>query len=420
MTTAMTTKDANSNQSGRTQAAGITFIAIVVFLMVIALLNAPTMGGPKVMASAATYLAEVRRTALPYLGAVAVVAILLGMIAARIVYREWPNPKHRNTLIMGYMFLLPYILITLIFTVGVLLFSFYISFTNYDIFTPPQWTGLANYAKAFRGFYDPAQKDFVQALYNVFWYAVIVVPTQTALAIMLAVLLNTPIKFKQFFRTLFYAPSVTSSVVITLIFMWFYLKTGYINFFLAKLFGLFGAHWTNVNWLGDPRGLFQLIVEAFGGKIPSTQWYLRGPSIAWMAIMFQNIFTTAPTFMLMFLAALQDVNPTLYEAASIDGATGRQQFWKITLPLLRPIILLVVVLGTIGTFQVFDQVYLATKGGPLGTSLTPVYIVYREALGSQGPIQMGYAAALAFILAVIIFFFTYLQRRFISSETQLY
>ncbi len=416
----MTANEARVPQSGRTQAAVVTFFVIVIILMVIALLNAPTMGGPKVMASASTYFQEVQRTAIPFLIAVAVAAILLGLIAARVVFKEWPNPKRRNNLIMGYLFLTPYLLIMLTFTLGVLLFAFYISFNSYDIFTPPKWVGLANYAKAFRGFYDPSQKDFVQALYNVFWYTVIVVPTQTAIAILLAVLLNAPIRFKQFFRTLFYAPSVTSSVVITLIFMWFYLKTGYINFFLEKFWGVFGLQWQNVDWLGDPRGLFQLIVAPFGVKIPSPQWYLRGPSIAWMAIMFQNIFTTAPTFMIMFLAALQDINPALYEAAAIDGANGWQQFRKITLPLLRPIILLVVVLGTIGTFQVFDQVYLATKGGPLGTSLTPVFIVFREALGAQGPIQMGYAAALAFILAVLIFFFTYLQRRFISNETQLY
>jgi multiple sugar transport system permease protein len=416
----MTTNEVNPTQSNRIQVAVITFLIIVIVLMFIALLNAPTMGGPKVMASATTYLQEVRRTALPFLGAVALLAIALGLSAARIVYREWPNPKRRLNLIMGYLFLSPYLLITLTFTVGVVLFAFYISFNTYDIFTPPQWVGLTNYAKAFRGFVDPAQKDFVQSLYNVFWYSLIVVPTQTAAAILLATLLNAPVKFRQLFRTIFYAPSVTSSVVITLIFIWFYLKTGYINFFFAKFFGIFGLHWQNINWLGDPRGLFQLFVEAFGGKIPSTQWYLRGPSIAWMAIMFQNIFTTAPTFMIMFLAALQDINPALYEAAAIDGANGWQQFRKITLPLLRPIILLVVVLGTIGTLQVWDQVYLATKGGPLGTSLTPVFIIFREALGSQGPIQMGYASALAFILAVLIFFFTFLQRRFLSNETQLY
>ncbi len=265
------------------------------------------------------------------------------------------------------------------------------------------------------------QTDFLQSLYNVFWYSIIVVPTQTFLAILLAVLLNAPMRFKQFFRTIFYAPSVTSSVVITLIFIWFYLRSGYINFFLAKLPG---ARWHYIsdrsNWLGDPRGLIQLIAEAFGGTIPSTQWYLRGPSIAWMAIMFQNIFTTIPTFMLMFLAALQDISPALYEAASIDGANGRQKFFKITLPMLRPIILLVVVLGTIGTLQVFDQVYLATQGGPLSTSLTPVFLIYREALGINGPIHMGYASALAFILAVIIFTFTFIQRRFMERGTEVY
>jgi multiple sugar transport system permease protein len=124
--------------------------------------------------------------------------------------------------------------------------------------------------------------------------------------------------------------------------------------------------------------------------------------------------------MIMFLAALQDIDPTLYEAAAIDGANGWQAFRKVTLPLLRPIILLVVVLGTIGTLQIFDQVYLATQGGPLGTTQTPVYQVFTEALGKQGTINMGYAAALAFILAVIIFIFTFIQRRFIERGTEQY
>jgi multiple sugar transport system permease protein len=401
-------------------AAVVTFVMIVAILLVIALFNAPTRGGPQVMASAGTYLAEVGHTGLPFLAAVGLVAVVLGVFAAVTVRREWSHPRRRQALVVGYSFLAPYLLVTLLFTIGVILFAFYISFTQYDIFTPPQWVNLDNYAKAFRGLTDPVQKAFIQSLYNVFWYTLIVVPIQTAAAIFLAVLLNTRMRFRQFFRMIFYAPSVTSSVVITLIFIWFYLKTGYINFFLSKAFGVVGLTWQNINWLGDPRGLIQLVVQAFGGDIPSTQWYLRGPSIAWCAIMFQNIFTTAPTFMIMFLAALQDINPSLYEAASIDGASGWQQFWKITLPLLRPIILLVVVLGTIGSLQVFDQVYLATQGGPLGTSQVPVYLIFSEALGKQGPIQMGYAAALAFILAVIIFFFTFIQRRFLERGTEMY
>jgi len=398
--------------------ACISFVLVVIILMTVAVLNAPTMGGAGVMSSAKTYFSEVRRTALPFLGALAILSIGLGFAVAKMVYRVWSNEWHRKTMLTAYAFISPYLLVTLVFTIGVILFAFYISFTKYDIFTPPQWQGISNYVKAFKGFVDPIQKDFLESLYNVFWYTLIVVPLQTGAAIFLAALLNAPMRARQVFRTIFYAPSVTSSVVITLIFMWLYLKTGYLNFFISKFLGLFAIKWTNVLWLGDPRGLIQLIVEAFGGNIPSSQWYLRGPSIAWMAIMFQNIFTTAPTFMIMFLAAMQGINPTLYEAASIDGASKWQQFWKITLPLVRPITLLVVVLGTIGTLQVFDQVYLATSGGPLGTSLTPVFLIFREAMGSQGPIRMGYASALAFILAVIIFLITFVQRRFIERGTE--
>jgi multiple sugar transport system permease protein len=401
-------------------AAALVFIGIVVLVLVIAVLNAPTMVGPKVMASADTYLAEVGQTAMPFMAMVGSAAALLAFFAAREVYKAWPNRKRRTELFAGYLFLAPYLLVTLTFTIGVILFALYISFTKYDIFTRPTWAGPDNYALAFKGFTDSTQRDFLQSLYNVFWYTLIVIPVQTFLAILMAVLLNVPMRMKQFFRTVFYAPSVTSSVVITLIFVWFYLKSGYVNYLLQSVLGLVGIQFAAVNWLGDPRGLIQLIVEPFGGTIPSTQWYLRGPSIAWMAIMVQNIFTTVPTFMIMFLAALQDISPSLYEAASLDGANGFQVFRKITLPMLRPIILLVVVLGTIGCFQVFDQVYLATKGGPLNTSLTPVFLIYEEALGVSAPIHMGYAAALAFILAVIIFTFTFVQRRFLEHGTEQY
>ncbi len=416
-----TTPKSNSNL-----AAVGAFVLVFLVIMVVALLNAPTRAGAQVMATMSSYLAEVKTSAIPFLVAVGVGAAGLGGVVANVVRREWPNPRRRSALIAGYAFLAPYLLTTLVFTVGVILFAFYISFNKYDIFTPPEWTGLDNYVKALSGFWKSSRKDFVQSLHNVIWYAAIVVPVQTALAIALAVLLNAPMRFKQFFRTIFYAPSVTSSVVITLIFVWLYLKTGYMNLLFDKTLGALGIESVlglevgGVDWLREPAGVIQLIVQALGGRISSAQWYLRGPSVAWLAIMFQNIFTTAPTFMVMFLAALQDIPPSLYEAANIDGAAGWQRFWKITLPMLRPIILLVVVLGTIGTLQIFDQVFLATSGGPLGTTQTPVYQVYTEALGTQGVIQMGYASSLAFILAVIIFFFTFFQRRFIESGTELY
>lgn len=411
----MKANEAVSRTSNRANVAAVGAFAIIFLILVgIALANAPVKTNPNIVKDLSLYMAEVGKTAVPFLVVIAIVSIVVGGLAARMVRRAWDKPNLRNDLLAGYGFLAPYILVTLTFTLGVLFFALYVSFTDYGIFTEPEWIGLDNYTRAF------SERTFLQSLYNVFWYAAIVTPTQTAIAILLAVLLNAPMRFKQFFRTIFYAPSVTSSVVITLIFIWLYLRTGYLNYWIESFLGWFGLTWTPIDWLGDPRGLFQIIAGWFGGEISSDYWYLRGPSIAWMALMAQNIFTTAPTFMIMFLAALQDINPVVYEAADIDGANGWQKFWKITLPLLRPIIVLVLVLGTIGTLQVFDQVYLATAGGPLGTTLTPVYEVFTRALGRLGPIEMGFGAAIAFILGVIIFIFTYIQRRYLERGTELY
>lgn len=409
----MQTQEVNTVRNANA-AAVVTFAIVFGLITTLVMFNAPTRLGADVTASVGSYLAEVRTTAMPFVAAVLVIATGIGVAAAIIVRREWPYPGRRRELLAGYAFLAPYLIVTLMFTISVVLFAFYISFFQYDIFTKAEFVGLGNYFKAF------SKKDFLQALHNVLWYAAIVVPLQTSLAILMAVFLNGPMKFRQFFRTIFYAPSVTSSVVITLIFIWLYLKTGYVNLAFSKTLGVVGFQWQAIDWLKDPRGLIQIIVTALGGTIPSNLWYLRGPSVAWLAIMAQNVFTTVPTFMVMFLAALQDVNPSIYEAADIDGAGPRQQFFKITLPMLRPIILLVVVLGTIGTLQVFDQVFLATQGGPLNTTSTPVYMVFVEALGKQGSIQMGYASALAFLVAVLIFAFTFIQRRFLERGAEMY
>ena len=393
-------------------AALIAFVAVTLLVSTATIISAPTRGIR--VTQVGKYLTEVFSTSQAFALAGIAVGVVLGTIAAVMVYRVWGNRRQREEFIVGYLFLSPYLIITLVFTVGVLLFALYIAFFRYDIFTEPQFIGLNNFTKAFQS------KDFRQSLVNVFWYMLIVTPTQTALALLMAVLLNIKMRGREFFRTVFYLPSVTSSVVISMIFWWLYLKTGYLNFALDKLWGAFGGSWTTIHWLNNPRGLFQLIWRAFGSDISSDLWYLRGPSVTWMAIMFQNIFTTVPTFMIMFLAALQDIPASLYEAACIDGANKRDEFFKITVPMLRPIILLVVVLGTIGTLQIFDQVKILTGGGPLGTTLTPVYLVYTEALGTKGQIQFGYASAMAFILAVIIFTFTLVQRRFIESGTEQY
>jgi multiple sugar transport system permease protein len=324
--------------------------------------------------------------------------------------RWWNNRQARGEAIAGYLFISPYLIITLVFTVAVLLFAIYVSFTSFDLFTDPQWRGLENYREVL------TSQQFQRGLYNVAWYAIVVTPVQTAAAIFLAVLLNAPIRARRFFRTIFYAPSVTSSIVISMIFIWLYQRTGFINFIFRSL----GAQGSNLGFLNDPRGLFDLIASLFGATIPLEQWYFKGPSVAMLSIMAMNIFTTAPTFMVMFLAALQDIPGHIYEAAALDGAEGWTRFRRITLPLLRPVVLLVLVLSTIGTFQVFDQVQQMTAGGPLDTTLTPVFLIFQEALGKSGPPRMGFAAAMSFALAAVIFIFTFIQRRYIEKGTEQY
>ena len=316
--------------------------------------------------------------------------------------------------IAAYVFLSPYLLATLVFTIGMLLFALYISLHDWNMFQSPEFAGVKNYIKAFRS------EDFRRGFLNIAWYTLIVVFTQTFVAVFMAVILFKPIPGKQFFRTFFYAPSVTSSVVISMIFIWLYLKTGYINLLFGKVAEIFGGEWQNVEWLNKPDGLFQLLARGVGGDIEYGKWYLHGPSVTWMAIMVQAVYTTSPTFMIMFLAALVNIPSSLYESASIDGASSWKQFWKITMPMLRPITLLVVVLGTMGCIQMFDYVKLMTAGGPLGTTLVPVYQIYTETLGINGPIRAGYGAAMAFILAVVIFALTYIQRKFIEEKTEQY
>lgn len=310
----------------------------------------------------------------------------------------------RREALTAYLFIAPYLIVAIIFTVALIVYAFYISLTDLrETFArTSRFVWFSNYVRAF------SDGDFRISLINVFWYFLIVTTLQTIGAILLATLLNTKLWGQRFYRTMFYAPSVSSSVVISMIFWWLFLRTGWINAVLG----------TDLAWLEDARGLFQVILAPFG--VEATSPLLRGPSIAWMAIMAMNIFTTIPTFMVMFLAALQDIPGHLYEAAAIDGSTGAHAFFNITLPLLRPVILLVVVLGTIGTFQVFDQVAIITRGGPFKTTLTPAWLIYAKTLGQETRAEAGFGASMAFILAAIIFAITIFQRRYIESASERY
>ena len=200
--------------------------------------------------------------------------------------------------------------------------------------------------------------------------SLLVVPIQTAVALFLAVLVNRRLKGVGFFRTAFYFPSVTSSVAITVLFLFLFSPTGVIN----KLLSFFGA--TGPAWLYDPRGLFHVILDQFGvhqSTSLSNQFFLgvsywdwlSGPSIAMCVFIIMAVFTTSGTFMLLFLAALQSIDESVNEAAALDGASEWRKFRHITVPMIRPMLFTVVTLGLIGTWQIFDQIYVGTKGEPV-------------------------------------------------------
>lgn len=274
------------------------------------------------------------------------------------------------------------------------------------------FVGLANYG-AILGGEGLVGKDFGTAIRNNLYYVIFVVPTQTALALFLASMVNRKIlRGKGFFRTAFYFPSVTSSVAITVLWLFLFNASGAVNKALSWL-SISGP-----NWYQDPRGVLGLIWSAFGlsetgalaepGFLGITGWqWMQGPSVAMCAFILMAVFTTSGTFMLLFLAALQAIGEETEEAAMVDGANGWQRFRYVTLPMLRPTVFTVLTLGLIGTWQVFDQIAIGSQGDPAKTTLTPAFMSYQKAFNDS---SWGVGAAIAFVLFGIIVLMTVLQR----------
>jgi len=318
----------------------------------------------------------------------------------------------------GWLFSLPVIIILGVFLFIPVVMAIWVSFSDWSGRGSPlssgvNFIGLGNYSDVTGGG-GLAEKNFGIAIRNNAWYVILVVPIQTVLSLFLAVLVNRAIlRGRSLFRMAFYFPSVTSSVAITVLWLFLFSTTGVIN----KVLSWFGVN--GPNWFNDPRGIVHVALGAMGvdaaptaltshGLLGIDWWeWLSGPSFAMSAFVLMAVFTTSGTFMLLFLAALQNINPELGEAASVDGANGWQRFWRITLPQLRPTLFTVLTLGLIGTWQVFDQIYTGTQGGPGKTTLTPAYLSYESAFINQ---QWGRGSAIAFILFLIIIVFTLFQR----------
>ncbi|MGP9536417.1 carbohydrate ABC transporter permease [Brachybacterium sp. AOP43-C2-M15] len=318
----------------------------------------------------------------------------------------------------GWLFTLPIILILGLFLVVPVLMAAWVSVSDWTGRGSPfssgvSFIGAQNYQQILA---EPGlqQRDFGISLRNNLYYVLLVVPLQTVLSLLLASVVNRrAMKGVGFFRTAFYFPSVTSAVAITVLWLFLFSATGPVNR-LISFVGLDGP-----NWFQDPRGVIHVIAGWFGlESAPSafgdpaalgvTGWeWLAGPSVAMSALILMAVFTTSGTFMLLFLAALQALDPEVDEAATMDGAGRVQRFLRITVPQLRPTIFTVVTLGLIGTWQVFDQIYTGTQGGPSKTTLTPAYLSYTAAFEGQ---RWGQGAAISFILFFIIVTLTLLQR----------
>jgi multiple sugar transport system permease protein len=279
----------------------------------------------------------------------------------------------------GYVFMAPALFVISTFVVLPILYAIFLSLHKVRLLggIKYEFVGLRNFVRL-------VDDDLIWiALRNTAEYVAIVVPAQTLLALLLAVTLNAGVRGKNVWRIIYFLPTITSSTVLTLIFMWIYNTNGLLNRFLQAI------SLPTYNWLGDP-------------------------AVALKGIMLMNIWSTAPFFMVIYLAALQDIPKSLYEAAQIDGATAWEQFLFITLPLLKPVTFFVVAMGMIGTFQLFDQSYIFSNGsgGPNNATLTLVLLIYQYVFRN---LQMGYAAAIAFLLAMVIIGITLVQKRLFQN-----
>ncbi|MFQ9647406.1 carbohydrate ABC transporter permease [Hungatella effluvii] len=284
--------------------------------------------------------------------------------------------------VQGYVFLTPAIIILSVFIGLSVLFVIYLSFQKVNLFTRTyEFVGLQNYKRVFTD--DIARIG----LKNTLMFSVVVVPVQTIMALVISSVLNSKIKGKYFFRTVYFLPTLTSSSALTMIFMFMFSVSGPINGALLKLH----VAEQGINFLQEP---------AFALKV----------------IMAMNIWSTIPMYTTMYLASLQDLPASMYEAADIDGAGPVKRFLYITVPYLKPITTYVLLTSIIGTLQMFDQAYIFSNGsgGPANSTLTVSLMVYKYAFGTQN--AMGYAATLALILAVIIMVISMLAEKANSEE----
>lgn len=291
--------------------------------------------------------------------------------------------REKKDLMYGILFASPIILGFLLFTLGPMIASFILSFTNYEITNAIEFIGIDNYVNLFNG----SDKFFYKSLSVTFYYVFLSVPIFIVFSFTVAMLLNSKnIKNMAIFRTLFYLPSIVPVVATSMIWIWL---------------------------LNPDFGLFNIALKAVG--LPASKWIYDENTVI-PSLVLMGLWTTSGT-MVIFLAGLQDIPNQLYEAVDVDGGNFFHKLRYITIPMMTPTIFFNLVMGLIGAFQTFTQAYIMTSGGPNNATLFYAFYLYRMAFKDQ---HMSIACALAWVLFIIISIFTVIlfksQKKWVTYE----
>jgi multiple sugar transport system permease protein len=275
----------------------------------------------------------------------------------------------------AYLFLSPGLLLFSVFTLGALIFAFYLTFHQWDIISPDRpFIGLQNYERMFQ------DEDYRQSIINTAYYTGATVPLTMGVGLLIALLLNQPIRGRGLLRTLYFMPVVTPFVVVAIIWKWLYNGD----------FGLFNYYLLKTHLIDEPL------------------LWLSDKNLAMPAVVLMSVWSGVGFSMVIYLAGLQSIPQEYYDAAKVDGAGAWARFRHITVPMLAPTTLFLMVMGIIGSFQVFTQIFIMTNGGPVDRTTTMVFYIYEAAFKFY---EMGYASTLAYALFAMLFVFTLIQLR---------
>ncbi len=336
---------------------------------------------------------------------VGVLAVVWG-VALALVSRVRHRRLREN--LEAWLYLAPAGLVLFGFWFLPVVFSVFVSFTDWvgaAQFAEVAWAGVSNYARAMK------DEQFIQVLYNTVNYVVYSVPLTMVAALGVAMLLHSQVKARGIFRTIFFLPYVTTWVAISVVFKYIFNEQfGLINY-LLDVAGLPGY-----GWLNEPRGIVQMMLEGLGLRFDEPLHpLLAGPSLAMFSVILTSVWRDLGYFMIIFLAGLQNIDRSYYEAADLDGAGAWQKFRHVTWPLLSPTTFFILIVSMIAAFKVFTPMFIMTPNGtPGGTTETLVSYLYKT--GFTGFRELGYASAIAYILFVIILVLTFAQNRLFGKK----